>query len=135
MQQRFGLTFMICDREYTTAKRQERGYSVNPWTTRLAWDLPVEESDPRRNRLGPGPGRLPSTMVGRSNPFARKARSEHIRVRVAGLVAQDGRPDQISVADNRYGGKVIESPTSSNLLGETPWQVIARLCDHKFQSE
>jgi len=33
MEQRFGLTFMIYDRDYVTAKRQERGYSVNPWTT------------------------------------------------------------------------------------------------------
>ena len=33
MEQRFGLTFMIYDRDYTTAKRQERGYGVNPWTT------------------------------------------------------------------------------------------------------
>ena len=33
MEQRFGLTFAIYDRDYVTAKRQERGYSVNPWTT------------------------------------------------------------------------------------------------------
>jgi len=33
MEQRFGLTFMIYDRDYVTAKRQERGYGVNPWTT------------------------------------------------------------------------------------------------------
>ena len=33
MEQRFGLTFVIYDRDYVTAKRQERGYSVNPWTT------------------------------------------------------------------------------------------------------
>ena len=33
MDQRFGLTFVIYDRDYVTAKRQERGYSVNPWTT------------------------------------------------------------------------------------------------------
>jgi ERCC4-related helicase len=33
MEQRFGLTFVIYDRDYTTAKRQERGYGVNPWTT------------------------------------------------------------------------------------------------------
>jgi len=33
MEQRFGLTFMIYDRDYVTAKRQERGYGANPWTT------------------------------------------------------------------------------------------------------
>lgn len=33
MEQRFGLIFMIYDRDFVTAKRQERGYSVNPWTT------------------------------------------------------------------------------------------------------
>ena len=33
MEQRFGLTFVIYDRDYVTAKRQERGYGVNPWTT------------------------------------------------------------------------------------------------------
>ncbi len=33
MEQRFGLTFMIYDREYVTARRQERGYGINPWTT------------------------------------------------------------------------------------------------------
>ena len=33
MEQRFGLTFMIYDRDYVTAKRQERGYGINPWTT------------------------------------------------------------------------------------------------------
>ncbi len=33
MEQRFGLTFMIYDRNYVTAKRQERGYSINPWNT------------------------------------------------------------------------------------------------------
>ena len=33
MEQRFGLTFVIYDRDYVTAKRQDRGYSVNPWTT------------------------------------------------------------------------------------------------------
>jgi superfamily II DNA or RNA helicase len=30
---RFGLTFEILDREYITRVRQERGYSINPWTT------------------------------------------------------------------------------------------------------
>ncbi len=33
MEQRFGLTFMIYDRDYVAARRRERGYSVNPWTT------------------------------------------------------------------------------------------------------
>jgi SNF2 family DNA or RNA helicase len=33
MEERFGLTFMIYDRDYVIAKRQERGFGVNPWTT------------------------------------------------------------------------------------------------------
>ncbi len=33
MEQRFGLTFMIYDREFVAARRQERGFAVNPWTT------------------------------------------------------------------------------------------------------
>jgi hypothetical protein len=33
MEQRFGLTFVIYDREFVARCRQERGYSVNPWTT------------------------------------------------------------------------------------------------------
>ena len=33
MEQRFGLTFEIYDRDYVTARRQERGYGLNPWTT------------------------------------------------------------------------------------------------------
>jgi len=33
MEQRFGLSFMIYDRDYVTARRQERGYGINPWTT------------------------------------------------------------------------------------------------------
>lgn len=33
MESRFGLTFMILDREFVAARRQERGYGINPWTT------------------------------------------------------------------------------------------------------
>lgn len=33
MEQRFGLTFAIYDREFVARTRQERGYAVNPWTT------------------------------------------------------------------------------------------------------
>ena len=33
MEQRFGLTFMIYDRNFVATKRQQRGFSVNPWTT------------------------------------------------------------------------------------------------------
>jgi hypothetical protein len=33
MEQRFGLTFVILDREYVAACRRERGFGVNPWTT------------------------------------------------------------------------------------------------------
>jgi superfamily II DNA/RNA helicase len=33
MESRFGLTFMIFDREFVAARRIERGYGINPWTT------------------------------------------------------------------------------------------------------
>ena len=33
MEERFGLTFVIYDREYVSHVRQERGYAVNPWKT------------------------------------------------------------------------------------------------------
>jgi ERCC4-related helicase len=33
MEQRFGLTFVVVDREFLAAKRRERGYGVNPWHT------------------------------------------------------------------------------------------------------
>lgn len=33
MEQRFGLSFVIYDRDWVTAQRRERGYSVNPWRT------------------------------------------------------------------------------------------------------
>jgi ERCC4-related helicase len=33
MENRFGLTFMIFDRDFMADRRQERGYKVNPWTT------------------------------------------------------------------------------------------------------
>ena len=33
MEKRFGLTFALFDREFIAARRRERGYAVNPWTT------------------------------------------------------------------------------------------------------
>ena len=33
MEQRFGLPFVVYDRDYVSRKRQERGFSVNPWRT------------------------------------------------------------------------------------------------------
>jgi SNF2 family DNA or RNA helicase len=33
MESRFGLMFQIVDREFVAAKRRERGYGINPWTT------------------------------------------------------------------------------------------------------
>jgi SNF2 family DNA or RNA helicase len=33
MESRFGLTFVIFDREFVAHRRQERGYGINPWTT------------------------------------------------------------------------------------------------------
>lgn len=33
MESRFGLTFLIFDREFVASRRRERGYGINPWTT------------------------------------------------------------------------------------------------------
>lgn len=39
MEERFGLTFVIYDREYVAQVRQERGYAVNPWNTHTRFIL------------------------------------------------------------------------------------------------
>lgn len=39
MEERFGLTFVIYDREYVAGVRQERGYAVNPWKTHTRFIL------------------------------------------------------------------------------------------------
>ncbi len=39
MEERFGLTFVVYDREYVAQVRQERGYAVNPWTTHTRFIL------------------------------------------------------------------------------------------------
>ena len=39
MEERFGLTFVIYDREYVAQVRQERGYAVNPWKTHTRFIL------------------------------------------------------------------------------------------------
>ena len=33
LDQRFGLTFVVFDRDYVRRMRQERGFAVNPWAT------------------------------------------------------------------------------------------------------
>lgn len=33
MENRFGLSFIICDREFLATCRRDRGYGINPWTT------------------------------------------------------------------------------------------------------
>lgn len=33
MESRFGLTFIVFDREFVASKRRERGYGINPWKT------------------------------------------------------------------------------------------------------
>ena len=33
LESRFGLTFVVFDRDYIARRRRERGYGVNPWTT------------------------------------------------------------------------------------------------------
>ena len=64
---RFGLPFVILDRAYVLAKRRERGYGVNPWSTHshftLSHALLRDEAyaAPLRDRLAdptPGPALL-----------------------------------------------------------------------------
>jgi superfamily II DNA or RNA helicase len=65
MEQRFGLTFQVFDREFVTEKRRERGYGVNPWTTHSRFVLSHAllrdpgYSEPLRDWLGDfAPGSL-----------------------------------------------------------------------------
>jgi ERCC4-related helicase len=39
MEERFGLTFVVYDREYVASVRQQRGYAVNPWKTHTRFIL------------------------------------------------------------------------------------------------
>lgn len=39
MEERFGLTFVIYDRDYVSQVRQERGWSINPWKTHTRFIL------------------------------------------------------------------------------------------------
>jgi ERCC4-related helicase len=65
MEQRFGLTFQVFDRDFVLDKRRERGYGVNPWNTHTRFILshallrdPVY-SEPLRDWLGDfAPGSL-----------------------------------------------------------------------------
>lgn len=39
LEQRFGLSFQVFDREFVLARRRERGFGVNPWTTHTRFIL------------------------------------------------------------------------------------------------
>ncbi|MDP1571933.1 MAG: DISARM system SNF2-like helicase DrmD [Vicinamibacterales bacterium] len=58
LDQRFGLTFVVLDRDYVRRMRQERGFSVNPWATHsrfiVSHHLLRDEDDasPLRDWLG-----------------------------------------------------------------------------------
>ena len=58
LERRFGLTFVIYDREYVARCRRERGYAVNPWTTHSRFILShallrdEEYAAPLRDLLG-----------------------------------------------------------------------------------
>lgn len=39
MQSRFGLTFVVFDRQFVTDRRRERGYGINPWNTHTRFIL------------------------------------------------------------------------------------------------
>ena len=62
---RFGLTFVVFDRDYVRRMRQERGYSVNPWSTHSRFIVShhllrdEEHASPLRDWLGTfAPGSL-----------------------------------------------------------------------------
>jgi len=65
MEQRFGLRFQVFDRELVLARRRERGYGVNPWTTHSRFILShallrdAAYAEPLRDWLGAfSPGSL-----------------------------------------------------------------------------
>jgi superfamily II DNA or RNA helicase len=65
LESRFGLTFVVFDRDFVIGKRRERGYAVNPWTTHtrfiISHALLRDEAyaGPLRDWLGDfGPGSL-----------------------------------------------------------------------------
>src|SRR5262249_60226395 len=58
LEQRFGLTFEVLDRDYVARVRRERGYGINPWTTHarflISHRLLIDEAypGPLRDWLG-----------------------------------------------------------------------------------
>lgn len=58
MEQRFGLTFVVYDREFVARMRRERGYATNPWRTHTRFIIShallrnEEYATPLRNWLG-----------------------------------------------------------------------------------
>jgi superfamily II DNA or RNA helicase len=58
LEQRFGLTFVVYDREFVARMRRERGYGINPWTTHSRFILShallrdEEYATPLRDWLG-----------------------------------------------------------------------------------
>ncbi len=79
---RFGLPFVILDRDYVLAKRRERGYGVNPWSTHSRFIIShallrnEEYASALRDWLadeGPGPRCSSSTRP--TTPRPRAARS------------------------------------------------------------
>jgi SNF2 family DNA or RNA helicase len=54
LEQRFGLQFALYDREYISARRRERGFGVNPWTTHSRFIVSFALLRGSRSRSGKG---------------------------------------------------------------------------------
>ena len=74
LEQRFGLTFALYDREFVSARRRERGWRINPWRTHARFIVSYamlrggKSSGPARTQhldllLGALPPRLPRSLL------------------------------------------------------------------------
>jgi hypothetical protein len=74
LEQRFGLSFALYDREYVAARRRERGWTINPWNTHARFVVSYamlrggRSKGPARTQhldllLGALPARLPRSLL------------------------------------------------------------------------
>ncbi len=54
LDQRFGLSFAVYDRDYVSARRRERGFGVNPWTTHTRFIVSYAMLRGTRSKKGRG---------------------------------------------------------------------------------
>ena len=106
MEQRFGLPFVIYDREFVAARRQERGYGVNPFSTHTRFIL--------------------SHALLRDETYAAPLR-EAIRRRIRETLSPRFVPDaveQVAEVPRTLTGKKQELPVKKLLLGRALADVV-----------